>query len=83
MKNKLYEKINHFIFIDSLPKLSHYNPGQPGYEKSKNVTALTKTLVKKASDFDLKLISIKGNLLTFKNDKITLEYYINSAFTKR
>ena len=29
----VYKKFNHFIFIDSLPKMSHYEPGMPGYEK--------------------------------------------------
>ena len=26
----VYKKFNHFIFIDSLPKMSHYEPGMPG-----------------------------------------------------
>ena len=42
----IYSKFNHFIFIDSLPKSSHYEPGMPGYEKSKNKEAFIKTLKK-------------------------------------
>ena len=31
----VYKKFNHFIFIDSLPKMSHYEPGMPGMRKAK------------------------------------------------
>ena len=79
VNNKLYDKFNHFIFIDSLPNLSHYEPGMAGYEKSKNVLVFVNTLVNAAKKHKLKLISNKDNLLTFKNDKITLEYYINTT----
>ena len=57
--NPIFEKFNHFIFIDALPKLSHYNPGQCGYEKSKNRRALLKTLRSEALKHDMKFISIR------------------------
>ena len=63
--NEIYGKFNHFIFIDALPKLSHYEPGMSGYNE--------------AMGYNLKLISNNGNLLTFKNEKIKLEYYINTT----
>ena len=75
----IYSKFNHFIFIDSLPKLSHYEPGMPGYEKSKNNEAFIKTLKKYALKHHLRLTNIKNNLLTFRSDKIKLEYYINTT----
>jgi len=75
----IYSKFNHFIFIDSLPKSSHYEPGIPGYEKSKNKEAFIKTLKKYALKHHLRLTNIKNNLLTFRSDKIKLEYYINTT----
>jgi len=77
--NPLFSKFNHFIFIDSLPNLSHYYPGSSGYEKSKDRTTLIKTLKNEALKFKLRLISIRNNLLTFKNDRIKLEHYINTT----
>lgn len=46
INNPVYKKFNHFIFIDSLPKLSHNEPGMPGYEKSKDREAFINTLKK-------------------------------------
>ena len=79
VSNSIFNKFNHFIFIDSLPKLSHYEPGVTGYEKSKDREAFIKTLKKEAFKHNLKSTSIRKNLLTFKNDKIKLEYYINTT----
>ena len=53
-----YKKFNHFIFIDSLPKLSHYEPGMPGYEKSKDRTSFINTLKNEASQYGYILSSI-------------------------
>ena len=33
INDQVYKKFNHFIFIDSLPMMPHYEPGMPGYEK--------------------------------------------------
>ena len=75
----VYKKFNHFIFIDSLPKMSHYEPGMPGYEKSKDREAFINTLKNTALDHGMILCSIRKNLLTFKNDHQKLEYYINTT----
>ena len=79
VNNPLFSKFNHFIFIDSLPKLNHYNEGTPGYEKSKDIKVFLETLSNSALNYNLKLISVRRNLLTFKNDKIKLEYYFNTT----
>ena len=44
VNKKLYKKFNHFIFIDALPDLIHYDPGMPGYEKSKDFDSFLATL---------------------------------------
>ena len=75
----VYKKFNHFIFIDSLPKMSHYEPGMPGYEKSKDREAFIKTLKNTALEHGMILSSIRKNLLTFKNNHQKLEYYINTT----
>ena len=36
VSDKIYSKFTHFIFIDSLPKLSHYEQGMSGYKKCKD-----------------------------------------------
>ena len=74
-----YSKFNHFIFIDALPKLPHYDPDQAGYEKSKDREAFIKTLKNAALKHKLILSSIRKNLLTFKNDNVKLEYYIDTT----
>ena len=74
-----YKKFNHFILIDALPKLQHYNPDQEGYKKSKDKKSLIATIKKAADKYDLKLSSVRGNLLTFKKNEIKLEYYINTT----
>ena len=79
VSNSLHSKFNHFIFIDALPKLSHYEPGQPGYEKSKDRRSLIKTLKKSALEHNMILTSIRKNLLTFKNGNIKLEYNIDAT----
>ena len=35
VKKSIFSKFNHFIYIDSLPKLSHYEPGMPGMKKAR------------------------------------------------
>jgi len=77
VNNPLFSKFKHFIFIDSLPKLSHYEIGCSEYEKSKNKEVFIKTITDTALKYKLKLITFKNNLLTFENDKIKLEYYMN------
>ena len=61
VNNELYDKFNHFIFIDSLPKLSHYEPGMSGYNKCKDRESFIKTLKNAA----------KKHKLTTKTTKIT------------
>ena len=82
VSNKIYSKFTHFIFIDSLPKLSHYEPGMSGYNKCKDRESFIKTLVNAAREYNLKLISNKDNLLTFENDKIKVEYYISTTVSE-
>ena len=81
INDSTYSKFNHFIFIDALhvPKLLHSEPGMSGYEKSKNREAFINTLKNAARKHKLRLSSIRKNLLTFKNDKIKLEYYIDTT----
>ena len=76
-----YNKFNHFIFIDALPKLSHYEPGMSGYEKSKNKEALIKTLKNEALKYSMTLKKRTGNMLTFlsENKDIKIQYYINTT----
>lgn len=82
VNKRLYEKFNHFIFIDALPDMIHYEPGTPGYEKSKDLESFLITLKKTATRYKLKLLNIDGDLLTFANNKIKLEYYINTTVEK-
>lgn len=82
VNKKLYKKFNHFIFIDALPDLIHYEPGMPGYEKSKDNNSFLTTLKKTAYSYKLKLQNIDGDLLTFANDEIKLEYHINTTVQK-
>ena len=82
INDPVYNKFNHFIFIDSLPNLSHYEPGQSGYEKSKDRKSFINTLKNAACENGLVLSSIRKNLLTFRNSKIKLEYYINTTVTE-
>jgi hypothetical protein len=79
INNPLYKKINHFIFVDSLPNLSHYEKGQAGYEKSKDKEAFINTLKQYAQNVGFELTDIKNNLLTFTKGGIILEYYINTT----
>ena len=79
INDQVYKKFNHFIFIDSLPMMPHYEPGMPGYEKSKDREAFIKTLKNKAMKYGMTLSSIRKNLLTFKNNHQKLEYYINTT----
>ena len=62
----LYKTFNRYIDIDALPKLSHYESGMSGYEKSKDEKSLIKTLKKEAFKYNFKLVSKEGNLLTFE-----------------
>lgn len=82
VNKKLYKKFNHFIFIDALPDLIHYDPGMPGYENSKDLKSFLSTLKKVSARYKLTLQNIDGDLLTFANDKIKLEYYINTTVEK-
>ena len=82
INDPVYKKFNHFIFIDSLPNLSHYEPGQSGYEKSKDRKSFINTLKNATCENGLVLSSIRKNLLTFRNSKIKLEYYINTTVTE-
>ena len=82
INDPVYKKFNHFIFIDSLPNLSHYEPGQSGYEKSKDRKSFINTVKNAACENGLVLSSIRKNLLTFRNSKIKLEYYINTTVTE-
>jgi len=59
--------------------MPHYEPGMPGYEKSKDREAFIKTLKNKAMKYGMTLSSIRKNLLTFKNNHQKLEYYINTT----
>ena len=79
INDQVYKKFNHFIFIDSLPMMPRYEPGMPGYEKSKDREAFIKTLKNKAMKYGMTLSSIRKNLLTFKNNHQKLEYYINTT----
>ena len=79
INDQVYKKFNHFIFIDSLPMMPHYEPGMPGYEKSKDREAFIKTLKNKAMKYGMTLSSIRKNLLTFKNNHQKLEYYMNTT----
>ena len=79
INDQVYKKFNHFIFIDSLPMMPHYEPGMPGYEKSKDREAFIKTLKNTALEHGMILSSIRKNLLTFKNNHQKLEYYINTT----
>ena len=78
---QIFKKFNHFIFVDSLPKLSHYEPGMSGYEKSKDEDSLINTLKNNASRSGYKLRSIEGNLLTFIKGNKRIEYYMNTTVT--
>ena len=79
---QIFKKFNHFIFVDSLPKLSHYEPGMAGYEKSKDEDSLINTLKNNASRSGYKLRSIEGNLLTFIKGNKKIEYYMNTTVTE-
>ena len=79
INDQVYKKFNHFIFIDSLPMMPHYEPGMLGYEKSKDREAFIKTLKNKAMKYGMTLSSIRKNLLTFQNNHQKLEYYINTT----
>ena len=80
--NPIHKKFDHFIFIDSLPKLAHYEPGMPGYEKSKDRTSFINTLKNGASRYGYVLSSMEDDPLTFINGKKKLEYYINTTVTE-
>ena len=80
--NPTYKKFNHFIFIDSLPKLSHYEPGMSGYEKSKDENSFINTLKNNASRYGYILCSIEGNLLTFIDGNKKIEYYMNTTVSE-
>ena len=62
--------------------MSHYEPGMPGYEKSKDRKAFINTLKNAARENGLVLSSIRKNLLTFRNGMVKLEYYINTTVTE-
>ena len=79
ISKKIYNKFNHHIYIDALPNLIHYKPGTVGYNKCKDRESFINTLKNQAKKSKLKLINIDNNLLTFKNNKINLEYYINTT----
>ena len=79
VSDSTYSKFNHFVFIDALPKLSHYEPDMFGYEKSKDRRSFIKTLKKYAEEHNMILTSIRKNLLTFKNGDRRIEYYINTT----
>ena len=66
LSNAQFDKINNFIFIDAQPRLSHYEPGQRGYKKSKN---FVKTIKDGAEQKGYIFKSMKGNLLTFEKRK--------------
>ena len=65
LRDGAYNKFNNFIFIDALPNMSHYEPGMPGYEKSKNKEALIETLRLEALKYNMSLKKITGNMLKF------------------
>ena len=59
VSDKIYSKFTHFIFIDSLPKLSHYELGMSGYKKCKDIESFIKTLKNAAKKHKLTLMNIK------------------------
>ena len=78
---KIYDKFDHFIFIDALPKLQHYDEDQAGYKKCKDEKTMIKTLTDKITkkNYNYKLTNIKDNLLTFEKGDRKLEYYMNTT----
>lgn len=76
---QLFQKINHFIFIDALPKLQHYQPNTVGYNYSKDRKTFINTLINTAKSKGYKLDSIKKDLLTFTKKDKKIEYYINTT----
>ena len=81
VRDPLYRRFNDFIFIDALPDMTHYEKGMNGYEKCKDRDSFINTLKKYASKYGLRLVNIKENLLTFKNEQIKVQYYINTTVT--
>lgn len=75
----LYKKFNHFIFIDALPNRADYEPGMPGYNKSKDEESLIKTIKEYAGKRKWKLVSIKNNLLILKRGSRIIEYHYNTT----
>ena len=76
----IYEKFTNFIFIDALPDLPQYKPDTLyGYKKGKDRRSFIKTITEGAEQVGLRRTSICKNLLTFRNDKIKLDYYINTT----
>jgi hypothetical protein len=76
---KDYSKFAKYLFIDALPKLSHYNPDQSGYEFTKDEDSYIRKLKVEASKKGYKFINRLGDVLTFTKGDKTLEYHINTT----
>ena len=76
---KDYAKFTKFLFIDALPKLSHYNPDQAGYEFAKDEESYIRKLKIEASKKGYRFVNKVGDKLTFDKGGKTLEYHINTT----
>jgi len=85
------QTVNKFVFVDALPKLSHYSPDQIGYTKSnneknfigeieRNITLLGWTIVHKRKDKNIITYTLSRNRRNVKLCYIintTVEEFIN------
>lgn len=76
---KEFKGLDYFIFVDALPKLPHYTPGQMGYPKSKDEESFVKAITDAVTKKKFKLISHPKNILHFSNGTRHLIYWYNTT----
>lgn len=65
LSRKDYRPFKHFIFIDALPKLTHYQPYQAGYAYAKDRQSFVSKIAEQAQQKKFKFCKDEGNLLRF------------------
>ena len=80
LKKSLYRRFKRHLYIDALPNLPHYIPGQPGYADSHNENAFINAIADSLIFYGILERTNIGNKYIFKlKDDIIIEYWINTT----
>jgi hypothetical protein len=77
---KAFRATKNFVFIDALPELPHYSPGQAGYKFVKDRQSFIRKITHEARRKGFILYEDRGNRLQYISpSECWLDYYINTS----